>query len=583
MNNLSLNFFGEKVDIKIPDSLVTLRQQISEKFLFSPSEAAEILISYGKDLGKRLIQTENDFEDFIKKKILNVDLDVDPNSQIFQKSLLKLQTESEENKKNLEEMLKQIDEVKKKKETKKEEAKCVIDEFDRTIKELEKKKKEMIQQIDNEIKFTTSEMNKVKKNSEKEIKSLEKKENDLNKKADSLKVKLGIPVEKKKPKLKSRAKPKPKPKEKKLNPKNPQKLAETIKVWSDFLKLNSEQIANNISQKYEFFKNCFAQHPNEEIHYQYICDGCEMAPIKGVRYHCEKCPDFDLCEKCFKEKKEQHGHSFQAIKKSTVFPPKKPAFTKFCDEIVHRGVTCDGCGKHPLVGIRYKCGVCPNFDYCEECEKKEAMKHGHPMVRMPFPNMLRSIKINLKESSKKELENDEKIEFTNISCDGCGAKSIQGTRYKCSICRNFDYCEKCLHENLEKHNHPFIKIYHQKMQLASIKVIVDDDVYNKKPEPKKEENKEEKKEEKKVEEKKEEEKKPVHLGVQCNGCKKYPIVGCRYKCAVCLDFDYCEECEKKFNQQHLHPFIKIYKPEMKLESIKCIVDEKCPDYQSKKK
>ena len=105
MNNLSLNFFGEKVDIKIPDSLATLRQQISEKFLFSPSEAAEILISYGKDLGKRLIQTENDFEDFIKKKILNVDLDVDPNSQIFQKSLLKLQTESEENKKNLEEML----------------------------------------------------------------------------------------------------------------------------------------------------------------------------------------------------------------------------------------------------------------------------------------------------------------------------------------------------------------------------------------------------------------------------------------------------------------------------------------------
>ena len=136
MNNLSLNFFGEKVDIKIPDSLATLRQQISEKFLFSPSEAAEILISYGKDLGKRLIQTENDFEDFIKKKILNVDLDVDPNSQIFQKSLLKLQTESEENKKNLEEMLKQIDEVKKQKETKKEEAKCVIDEFDRTIKEL---------------------------------------------------------------------------------------------------------------------------------------------------------------------------------------------------------------------------------------------------------------------------------------------------------------------------------------------------------------------------------------------------------------------------------------------------------------
>ena len=97
MNNLSLNFFGEKVNIKIPETLANLRQQISEKFLFSPSETAEILISYGKDLGKKLIETEKDFEDFIKKKIFKIDLDVDPKSQIFQESLLKLKTESELN------------------------------------------------------------------------------------------------------------------------------------------------------------------------------------------------------------------------------------------------------------------------------------------------------------------------------------------------------------------------------------------------------------------------------------------------------------------------------------------------------
>ena len=571
MNNLSLNFFGEKVDIKLPESLANLRQQISEKFLFSPSEAADILISYGKDLGKKIIETEKDFEDFIKKKVLNVDLDVDPKSQLYQKSLVKLQNESEENKKNLEEMLKKIEEIKKKKNEKKEEAKCVIDEFSRTINELEKKKKEMIQQIDNEIKFNTTEMNKVKKNSEKEIKSLEKEQKDLKKKADLLKEKLGIPVEKK-PKLKSRAKPKakakPKQNEKKLEDPN-NIMAERIKQWGDYLKLNSEQLAKNFSQKYEFFKNYFTQQPNEEIHYQYICDGCEMAPIKGVRYHCEKCPDFDFCEKCFKEKKDQHGHSFQAIKKSIVLPPQKPNFVKFCGKTIHYNVTCDGCGKYPIIGIRYKCGVCPNFDYCEDCEKKEAMKHGHPMVRLPSLNMMKSIKINLKDSSKKELGKGKEIVFGKISCDGCGAKSIVGTRYKCAICKNFDYCEKCLLENAEKHNHPFIKIYHQKMKLESIKVVVFDEVYNK-LEPKKEE------------EKKEENKKPIHLGVRCDGCNKYPIVGCRYKCAVCNDFDYCEECEEKFSGQHLHPFIKIYKPEMKLASIKCIVDEKCPDYQNKK-
>ena len=36
MNNLSLNFFGEKVNIKIPETLANLRQQISEKFFIFP-------------------------------------------------------------------------------------------------------------------------------------------------------------------------------------------------------------------------------------------------------------------------------------------------------------------------------------------------------------------------------------------------------------------------------------------------------------------------------------------------------------------------------------------------------------------
>ena len=36
------------------------------------------------------------------------------------------------------------------------------------------------------------------------------------------------------------------------------------------------------------------------------------------------------------------------------------------------------------------------------------------------------------------------------------------------------------------------------------------------------------------------------------------------------------------NKEHLHPFIKIYKPEMSPATITCIIDEKCPDYQTKK-
>jgi hypothetical protein len=35
---------------------------------------------------------------------------------------------------------------------------------------------------------------------------------------------------------------------------------------------------------------------------------------------------------------------------------------------VHAGITCDGCQMRPIQGIRYKCSVCPDFDFCEKCE-----------------------------------------------------------------------------------------------------------------------------------------------------------------------------------------------------------------------
>ena len=65
MKKVSLNFFGEEVSINMPTDLSSLRQQIAEKFMFNPSDAAEIVVSYAKDLGKKIIETEQDFVNFI--------------------------------------------------------------------------------------------------------------------------------------------------------------------------------------------------------------------------------------------------------------------------------------------------------------------------------------------------------------------------------------------------------------------------------------------------------------------------------------------------------------------------------------
>jgi len=49
----------------------------------------------------------------------------------------------------------------------------------------------------------------------------------------------------------------------------------------------------------------------------------------------------------------------------------------------------------------------------------------------------------------------------------------------------------------------------------------------------------------------------THNEVTCNGCMKQTIIGTRYKCLFCKDFDFCEDCEKNMPHDPNHSFIKI--------------------------
>ena len=56
--------------------------------------------------------------------------------------------------------------------------------------------------------------------------------------------------------------------------------------------------------------------------------------------------------------------------------------------------------------------------------------------------------------------------------------------------------------------------------------------------------------------------------VYCNQFKGN-IVGIRYKCLVCEEFNFCEKCEDKFKDEHAHPMLKIYNKDMCPISINC--------------
>jgi myosin heavy subunit len=331
MKSISLNFFGEQVTINVPTDLSSLRKEIADKFMFSPSDAAEIVLSYMKDLGKKIIQTEQDFTAFISNKIGKIDLDISPDSKLFLKNLDTLKKEKEEAQKELDECLKKKEELKKEKDAKLNEEKEKLKNIEKKIKKLVKKKKNM----------------KIKIQEEKKKFETEEKEND--EKIKQLKEKLGIKEEK-------------------------QEKKSCKKLKSKNRKLRGKKNENK-----------------KETHYLVSCDGCHMSPLVGRRYKCETCPNFDFCEHCYQKEREKHGHQFKVVETKELVKQVlekvslKPQNSE--GKAIHRWVSCNGCGMNPIVGTRYKCSVCDNFDYCENCEQIYKNEHSHEFIKISKPNM----------------------------------------------------------------------------------------------------------------------------------------------------------------------------------------------------
>lgn len=74
-----------------------------------------------------------------------------------------------------------------------------------------------------------------------------------------------------------------------------------------------------------------------------------------------------------------------------------------------------------------------------------------------------------------------------------------------------------------------------------------------------------------------------HSRITCDGCQMYPLIGNRYKCSVCYDYDLCESCENKIGDSHGHCFIKIRHPDAAPKKILCCVDEKFENQHKKEK
>ena len=138
----------------------------------------------------------------------------------------------------------------------------------------------------------------------------------------------------------------------------------------------------------------YRQNQIRQQHPQVVCDGCGMYPLVGSRYKCQSCPDYDLCAKC-KNSGVHQQHNFNVVNDD--------------DNVLHRGVSCDGCQMYPLKGKRFKCTQCNDYDLCQTCLMNGTHSH-HSLKRYIDGNFVED-QLNTSRSNSSKT----KILFSNAS------------------------------------------------------------------------------------------------------------------------------------------------------------------------
>ena len=422
MKKLTLDFEGQEVRIPLPSSLSNLRDEISNKFLFNPSDTAELKLSYISHLKTKYIQNEEDFTSFLKLKVSKIKIELNENSKLYVENLAKITQETLENRKKLSELKLKIN-------TNRKNQKIELNSNKQLISELEKTKKKLMQEKLALVKFTQNEM----KNPKKLEHSLEKQIIDLEKKLNlplvlTFPTKVDFPINKETvdgkklyeliikntkcvkeqeinfmPKMSLGVDFDKKIKEVnkiiRFNIKESQKLIEKLKkeeleLMKQIINLE-KKLGIKVTEKIPYKKPGFyfpkrAETKNELILSSEVKNSKEEKIIEEKNIEEKKDEERNEKEVKTEEKNEKNVNIKveKNEKQVKIIKGRKNDKNEIKENnIVHKAVKCNGCKMNPIIGIRYKCTVCDDFDYCEKCEEKYGEKHNHPFLKIRNPRM----------------------------------------------------------------------------------------------------------------------------------------------------------------------------------------------------
>ena len=535
MDKINLNFFGEEVTINTPEDIPSLRRQISEKYFFSNSDVAEIILYYVKDSKKVYIINGNDFSLFKESKIPTLFLDVNQNSKLYLDNVCQLKkekeakTEEKEEKKVEEDKVEEVkvEEVKveeikveeKKEEIDIEKEKKEIEKLNLEKAEIDKQMKEKNNLYNDKISFLVKqivEMEQLKNDLSLErdldMAEFRDKKKEIEQKIDEIKKK----IEPKKEEIILKAAPKPVSKggyqfrsgqnnfpysqaALKANFENQRKYMERFNAAKEKRMKERKALAEKkaLEEKNEvILKSAKINMPDVIPIFSKVNDvlnktvqrvklmATEKVMTKEERIAASK--EDNVKRQKEKAKKEQidkiikiardavkeindltklvidqsnslierinNPQLYRSSSSDDILLRAAPKIEKKVKPEIHYNVTCDGCNVTPLRGNRYKCKKCKDFDFCEDCYKKNKESHGHDFFVIEHPRC----RNRLGHPNKKYCQRG--IVHSNVMCDGCGMLPLAGWRYKCALCDDYSLCENCEERIGGKHCHPFIKI-----------------------------------------------------------------------------------------------------------------------------
>jgi len=163
------------------------------------------------------------------------------------------------------------------------------------------------------------------------------------------------------------------------------------------------------------------------VHPNCFCAACDF-PIRGDRLICAHCDgstqqnhrrrrydggseNYSLCAACEASNQDSNKHDrthvFVAVRRplprSMVIPRVAPSVNTIysstqsahikagsvanVDQQTHVGSTCSVCAVSPIVGVRYRCSVCPSYDVCSSCYASPSFTHdrSHPLFKLRHP------------------------------------------------------------------------------------------------------------------------------------------------------------------------------------------------------